>query len=393
MTHIPNAAWLSYAFRPFFLANALYAIVAILFWVAYLFGGWSIPVGWSPLHWHSHEMLYGWVPAAIAGFLLTAMTNWTGARPLSGGKLLALVLLWTTGRVMFLSASIWPAWLLALVDLSFLGVLAVYVAVVLIDHKNHRNLVLVGVLTVLMAGNGLMHLGFITGSSVLLSSGEQLGLTLITLLMAVIAGRIIPAFTGNWLRMKGIASPVRRPIWLDRVALLSIALLIPLDVLPVSASITGPLAVFAGIANGLRLALWQGGRTLREPLLWVLHLAYAWLALSLIFRGLSDLSLLNATHFWQHSLGLGAMATLILGVMTRVALGHTGRPLKLPRFAILSYWLITLATALRLAASAQWLDYRWAVNASALAWVLAFGVFLACYTQILITPRPDAPRP
>ncbi|MEP4545433.1 MAG: NnrS family protein [Saccharospirillum sp.] len=387
------AVWLSYAFRPFFLANALYAIVAILAWVAYLFGGWPIPLTWSPLHWHSHEMLFGWVPAAIAGFLLTAMTNWTGARPLAGGKLLALLLLWVAGRLMFLTASIWPAWLVALVDLSFLATLAVYVAVVLVSHKNHRNLMLVGVLTVLLAGNGLMHLGFITGSSHWLNSGEQLGLSLVTLLMAVIAGRIVPAFTGNWLRLNGKNSLVRRPAWLDRAALLSIALLIPLDLLPVSSSVTGPLAVFAGLTNGLRLALWQGVHTWREPLLWVLHLAYAWLGLSLVFRGLSDLSLLSATHFWQHSLGLGAMATLILGVMTRVALGHTGRPLKLPRHAIWSYWLITLATLLRLAASAQWLDYRWAVNFSALAWILAFGVFIACYTTILITPRTDAPRP
>jgi len=386
------AAWLSYAFRPFFLASALYAIVAILAWVAYLFGGWSIPLGWSPLHWHSHEMLYGWVAGAIAGFLLTAMTNWTGAPPLAGGKLLALLLLWVAGRLMFLTASIWPAWLVALVDLSFLATLAVYVAVVLVNHKNHRNLMLVGVLTVLLAGNGLMHLGFITGSSHWLNSGEQQGLSLVTLLMAIIAGRIVPAFTGNWLRLNGSNSLVRRPVWLDRAALLSIALLIPLDLLPASSSVTGPLAVFAGLTNGLRLALWQGVRTWREPLLWVLHLAYAWLALSLVFRGLSDLSLLSATHFWQHSLGLGAMATLILGVMTRVALGHTGRPLKLPRHAIWSYWLVTLATLLRLAASAQWLDYRWAVNLSALAWILAFGVFLAYYTTILITPRPDASR-
>jgi uncharacterized protein involved in response to NO len=111
--------------------------------------------------------------------------------------------------------------------------------------------------------------------------------------------------------------------------------------------------------------------------------------LSLVFRGLSDWSLISATHFWQHSLGLGAMATLILGVMTRVALGHTGRPLKLPAHAVWIYWLITVATVLRLAASTQWLDYRWAVNLSALSWVFAFGLFLACYARILVTPRPD----
>ncbi|WP_028672594.1 NnrS family protein [Saccharospirillum impatiens] len=390
MPQLSGTAWLSYSFRPFFLATALYAILAVLFWVAYLFGGWSLPIGWSPMHWHSHEMLYGWVPAAIAGFLLTAMTNWTGARPLSGAGLLALLMLWVAGRVMFLTASLWPAWLVALVDLSFLAVLTIYVAVVLIDHKNYRNLMLAGVLALLLTGNAVMHLGFNAGSIALLKSGEQLGLGLITLMMAIIAGRIIPAFTGNWLRLSGKTNSVRRPVWLDRLAIGSIALLIPLSLLPVGSRATGLVALLAGLTNGLRLVQWQGWRTLGEPLLWILHLAYAWLALSLVFRGLTDWSLLSATHFWQHSLGLGAMATLILGVMTRVALGHTGRPLKLPRGAVWVYWLITLATLLRLAASAQWLDYRWAVNLSALAWILAFGLFLACYTRILTSPRTDA---
>lgn len=390
MPALSGAAWLSYSFRPFFLATALYAIVAVLFWVAYLFGGWSLPIGWSPMHWHSHEMIYGWVPAAIAGFLLTAMTNWTGARPLSGAGLLALLLLWIAGRLVFLTASLWPVWVVALIDLSFLAVLTAYVAMVLIDHKNYRNLILVAVLTILMIGNGVMHLGFLTGSMMLLATAEQLGLNLVTLLMAVIAGRITPAFTGNWLRLTGNTNSVRRPIWLDRLAIGSIALLILLDLVPVNTGVTGLIAVIAGLANGLRLMHWQGWRVLGEPLLWILHLAYAWLALSLVFRGLSDWSLLSATHFWQHSLGLGAMGTLILGVMTRVALGHTGRPLKLPAYAVWIYWLINLATLSRLAASAQLLDYRWAINGSALAWILAFGLFLACYSRILVTPRPDA---
>jgi len=389
MPTLSTAAWLSYPFRPFFMANALYAIVAILVWVTYLFSGWTIPVSWSPMHWHSHEMLYGWVPAAIAGFVLTAMTNWTGAKPLSGLGLLAMVMLWVAGRLMFLTASLWPTWLVALIDLAFLTALTLYVATILIRHKNHRNLVLVGVLALLLTGNAMMHLGFMTGSMALLNTAEQLGLGLITLLMAVIAGRIIPAFTGNWLRQNNKPGNVRRPAWLDRLALASIALLIVLDLLTVSLEITGLVALVAGVANGLRLAHWQGWRALGEPLLWILHLAYAWLALSLVFRGLTDWSLLSATHFWQHSLGLGAMATLILGVMTRVSLGHTGRPMKLPRYAIGSYVLITLATLLRLAAASQWLDYRWAVNLSALAWILAFGLFLACYTHILISPRTD----
>lgn len=381
---------LAYGFRPFFLLTGVYAVVLVLGWMGFLFGGWSLPLGWSPFKWHSHEMLYGLVSAAMAGFLLTAVTNWTAAPPVRGRRLLALVLLWLAGRaVMWLAAWI-PAWLVALVDLAFLPVLALYLLQLLVRHQNRRNLLLVAVLALLSIGNLLMHLGFAGGRTGLLDSGEQLGFDLILLMMAVIAGRITPAFSANWLRMRG-GGPERvtRSVWTDRVALVSIALLVPLDALGAPAKMTGPTALIAALGNGLRLWQWAGWRVRKEPLLWILHLAYAWIVVALSLRALALLTGAVPDSVWQHALGVGAIGTLLLGVMTRVAVGHTGRPLKLRPFGLWIYLAITAAALLRLLVAAQAVDFRLGLALAAFAWVLAFGLFAVLYWPVLSSPRAD----
>src|SRR5690606_14087469 len=220
MTTHPTPVLLTYAFRPFFLLAAAYAQLAVLAWLAFLFAGLPLPLGWSPLQWHSHEMLYGFVTAAIAGFLLTAICNWTGASPLSGGRLLGLILLWLAGRIAFWLAGWLPAWLVATVDLLFLPVLTLYVLKVLLAHGNRRNLILVAALSALTLGNVLMHAGFTSGRMDLLKLGQSLGLDVITLLMVVIAGRITPAFSANWLRAQG-GNPewVTQSAWVTRLAI------------------------------------------------------------------------------------------------------------------------------------------------------------------------------
>ncbi|MCX2794217.1 uncharacterized protein involved in response to NO [Microbulbifer thermotolerans] len=381
---------LAYGFRPFFLLTGAYALVLILGWLGFLFAGWSLPLGWSPFQWHSHEMLYGLVSAAIAGFLLTAVTNWTGAPPLKGGRLLALVLLWMGGRISMWLASWIPTWLVALVDLAFLPVLALYLLRVLVAYKNRRNLLLVVVLSLLFGGNLLMHLGFVSGRTDLLAAGERLGLDLILLLMAVIGGRIIPAFSANWLRMHGgDANWVTRSVWTDRVALMSVALLIALDGLGVSETSLGLIALVAALSNGLRLWQWAGWRVCKEPMLWILHLGYAWVVLSLSLRALAALIGAVPDSAWQHALGAGAIGTLLLGVMTRVAVGHTGRPLKLAPFGLGIYLAITAAAVLRLLVALQVLDFRLGLSLAGLAWTLAFGLFTVLYWPILSRPRAD----
>lgn len=385
---------LAHPFRPFFVLNGIYAVLLVVAWIAFLFGGWPLPLGWSPLQWHSHEMLYGFATAAIAGFVLTAMTNWTGARPLQGAHLLALLLLWVAGRVAMWLAGWLPAWLVAAVDLAFLPVLAIYVARVLIGSRNYRNLVLVAVLTLLFVGNLMMHIGFTTGARGWLKLGELQGFDLITLLMVIIAGRIIPAFTGNWLRAQGgDPSGLKSSAWVDRFAIGSVALLLPLDwLLPMdwfAPALVGAVALLAGLANGVRLFQWSGWRAAREPLLWILHLAYLWIVVALLLRAASVFTDAIPATLWQHALGIGGIATLILGVMTRVAVGHTGRPMQLQRFGLGIYLAIIAATLFRLLAAAGLFDYRLGVGLSALSWVLAFSLFVALYAPILASPRAD----
>ncbi len=381
---------LAHPFRPFFLLTGLYALVVVLAWYCFLFLNLPLPLGWSPLQWHSHEMLYGLIPAAIAGFILTAMCNWTGAKPLKGGGLLALILLWLAGRIAMWAAAWLPAWSVALVDLLFLPVLAVYVATVLQRHGNRRNLILVAVLALLTLGNLLMHVGFVSGDTRWLHTGQQQGLDLIMLLMVIIAGRIIPAFTANWLRNTGGNSDaVIRSAWTDRVAIAGVLLLIPLGWWSTKGMVIGGLAVCAALINGLRLIQWNGWLTAREPLLWILHLAYLWIVLALLMRGVAALVPAIPDSLWQHLMGVGAMGTLVLGVMTRVAIGHTGRLMKLPKYGLAIYVAITAATVFRVLAAAQWMDYRLGVSLAALFWVLAFGLFVVLYLPILTRPRAD----
>lgn len=381
---------LAYAFRPFFLLTGIYGVIVVLAWIGFLFAGWELPLGWSPLHWHSHEMIYGLVPAAAAGFALTAITNWTNAAPLQGRVLLALVLLWLAGRVAFWLIGWLPLWLIAAIDLAFLPVLAFYLGVILVRHEKFHNLLLVGILASLALGNFLMHLGFIQGSTSLIKAGQQLGLNVTLLMMVAIAGRITPLFTMNWLRNHG-GNPehVTRSERMDRCSIFSVAILVVVDILPLPSYVVGATALVAGLISGVRLFQWAGWRAAREPLLWILHLAYLWIVIALLLRGASVFTSLVPDTLWQHALGVGAIASLILGVMTRVALGHTGRPLKLPRFAVVIYLAILGSALLRVLAAAHLIDYRLGVTLAGTGWIIAFSLFVIIYWPILSTPRAD----
>ena len=382
-------ALFNFPFRLFFLLTGLYGVVTVGAWMSYLFGGLALPLGWSSVHWHAHEMLFGLTSAAIAGFLLTAMCNWTGAPPLRGSALLGLACLWLAGRVMMWTASWWPAGWVAVVDLLFLPWMAIYVARVLLAHGNKRNLIMVAILLLLTLANGMMHAGFMTGSGFWLTLGQLTAFNLITLMMVVIGGRIIPLFTINWLRNNGgdiaAVAPSAR---LDRVTLITTALLVPADWLIGFPWITGFLAAVAGVLHGARLATWGGWKTGREPLLWILHLGYVWIVVALLLKGAAAFNLVAAS-VWQHALGVGAMGTLILGIMTRVALGHTGRSLALPPFGVLIYLAITLGALSRVLTAVHVMDYRVGLSIAAIGWTLAFSLFVLIYWPILSRPRAD----
>lgn len=380
---------LSYPFRPFFLLTALFAAAAVVVWLDLLFGAGVLRPGVAPVWWHMHEMLFGLIPAAIAGFLLTAMSNWTGTRPPQGWSLLGLLLLWLAGRLAMAFGGALPAWSVAIVDMSFLAALTVFVATVLIRHGSRRNYPLAAALGALLLANGLMHLEMAGVPGIAYGTGALLGMNLITLFMVVIGGRITPAFTANWLRMHGGAPErIRRSEWLDRVALISVALMIPADWMTGQPWLGALVALVAAISNGARCLRWSGWLAYREPLLWILHLGYAWIVVALLLKSLTPLLGLAPT-VWLHAMGAGAAGTLIIGVMTRVSLGHTGRTMQLPRWAVSMYWAILLAGVIRILAATPLLDYRLGLTVSALAWSLAFALFVAFYWLILTRPRVD----
>lgn len=379
---------LSYPFRIFFLACGVYAIFIIAAWLAILIGGLNLPLAWTPLYWHSHEMIFGVVTAAICGFLLTAMCNWTGAPPLTGLGLLLLVSLWIAGRAVMWLGHYLPAELVILVDAIFLPVVTAYVAYILLSHGNKRNLILAVILTLLSICNIAMHVGAYTNNFYWLWAGETSALGLITLIMVIIAGRIIPLFTINGLRNKGYdVETIKNSSLLSTLAIVSTALLIPLNFLTQYSGVIGIAALIAAAINGLRLTQWASLATKREPLLWILHLGYAWIVIALVLKSMAAFTTGIAPSVWQHALGLGAMSSLILGMMTRVSLGHTGRPLSLPRFGVLIYIAISIAAIIRLFVALNWINFQIGLIFTTIAWILAFGIFIVLYYPMLTKPR------
>ena len=379
----------SYGFRTFFLLAGAAALSLVGAWIALGFGG-----GWryelSAAGWHSHEMLFGFVAAAIAGFLLTAAPSWTGTPALSGAPLIALAGLWLAGRIAShpqVSASL----LCALVDLAFFPALAASLAMPLWRAGKWRNIVFLLLIAALAYGNLLMRLEWMGATADTASAGITLTVGIVLLMVTVIGGRILPSFTQNALRRHDPAFAIPARSWLDRAAILVTAAMIPADLTAPGSMAAGGLAGLAALAHALRLAGWSGLRTLREPLLWVLHLGYAWLSVALAMKAIAIISGAAAASGWLHALTVGGFSTMILGVMTRAALGHTGRELRPSPVTVLAYLSLLVAAVTRSFAAALPAGlYDSAIRISAVAWMLAFASFLFVYAPILTRTRADA---
>lgn len=373
-------------FRPFFLAAGLAAIVLIGAWVAVL-RGFALPTTYDPvggpMGWHAHEMLFGYVAAVIAGFLLTSVRNWTGLPTPTGWKLAGLVGLWLAGRAAPLFPATIPAsWTVAL-DLAFLPALAAILAVPLVRQGMARNLVFVPILLALAAANLLFHLQ-VLGVAATGRTGELLAVDLIVLLIAIIGGRVLPFFVGR--ALPG-AAPVSRPT-LDALCLGAIVALTALRLLGADET----LRVVAGLAAALhaaRLAGWHDSRIWSTPLLWVLYLGYAWLVIGFAMTALSGVAP-HLAPLALHAFTAGAMGSMTLGMMTRVSLGHTGRPLVASQATLLGFAAILLAGLARVLAPAVAPRlYHDLILVAGAAWIAAFLPFVTAFARILTQPRPD----
>ena len=388
--HHPVPLIFTYGFRPFFLLSGLAAPVLLAAWIAVLATG-SWPDGAVPAPaWHAHEMLFAFVAAAVAGFLLTAVPNWTGTKALSGWPLAGLIGLWLAGRIALLPFAGVPLPVAALVDLAFLPALGVALAGPLVVAGKIRNTAFLALLGVLTAANLLFHLdwlGVLPGGTAL---GETLAIGVVLMMVAVIGGRIVPAFTRNALRPRGLDGTIVSRPWLEKVTLLSTLLMIPADLALPGGVVAGLLALVAALAHGLRLAGWQPVKTLDQPILWVLHLGYGWVPAALALKAAHLLGAGVDGSSWVHALTAGAFATMILAVMTRASLGHTGRMLVVTRPTVAAYLLLTVAAVLRVVAPelAGGL-YRTALEGAGAAWIAAFALYLYVYAPILLGPRAD----
>jgi uncharacterized protein involved in response to NO len=386
-------ALFEYGFRPFFLLCGLYALMIVPLWL-FRFAHASVPFGALPgVYWHAHEMLFGFVMAAIAGFLLTAVPSWTGTSGFAGRPLYAVVALWLAGRVAMALPDVLPLWFAAVIELALLPALLVLLAPPILRARN-RNLPMLGVITLLWLIDAAFMRALQTGDIPLAAGATRIAVDLVLVLVVVIGGRIVPAFTGNALRKlakpgEAAAAPVCRP-WLEVIAIGSVAALTLNDLFFADGIAAGVLAATAAAAHALRLAGWKSFRVGREPILWILHVGYAWVPAGLALKAFWLLGDAGWAAKWQHALTFGAFATLILAVMTRASLGHTGRPLMVTRAIGIAYGLLTLGALLRVFGGV-WTPhlYLWTLTASGLAWVSAFAIFVWVYGPILMSPRLD----
>jgi len=381
---------LSYAFRPFFLLSAGFAVVAVGAWLALLHGlHWPGMAG-ATVSWHIHEMLFGFVGAAIAGFLLTAISNWTGRPPAQGLVLGTLVAAWTGGRIAMAFAGAIPIGMVVALELAFPLILVGVVAWELVAARNRGNYflaVFIALFPAVDAGYLLGELGVVNQA---FSRALYLAPHLVIVLITIIGGRVIPAFSTNWLRAQGVKRlPQVRP-WLDRAALFMVLAVGVADVMAPAALFTGVLAFVAALVHGIRLSNWCGWQTRRESLLVILHLGYAWLVIGYGLLGASSFLDVVPRSSAFHAITVGAMGTLVLAMMSRVSLGHTGRRLHAGLTTVAAYAMVTVAAVLRIVAPMAAGAYLILIDLSALVWMAAFVVFLWEYAPILTRPRLDA---
>lgn len=374
-------ALFSYGFRPFFLFGAAWSALALAIWLPMLSGYLSLPTALAPIDWHVHELIYGYVPAVVAGFLLTAVPNWTGRLPVVGAPLMALFSIWAIGRVAVAMSWVLTPIVAAVIDLLFLAALGAVVAREVVSGKNWRNLKVLAAVAALFVGNAVFHWEVISGGAG--GYGMRIGLAATLILIMLIGGRIIPSFTRNWLARRQAG---RLPATFDNADMAVMAVsgtALVIWVISPDGRATAWLAVAAAVLNVWRLSRWAGDRTFAEPLVLILHIAFAFVPVGFGLLALSIFapSLVAATgalHGWT----AGAVGLMTIAVMTRASLGHTGQTLTATRPIQVIYLAATVSVLARIVAAFHvWREPM--LHVAAVAWITAFVGFVIVYGPLL----------
>jgi uncharacterized protein involved in response to NO len=377
-------ALLTYGFRPFFLASGIWAVFGILLWIPQMRGDLTLPTHFTPLDWHVHEMLYGYVAAAIAGFLLTAIPNWTGRLPVNGAPLAGLALLWLAGRLALMASAIIGGLAAAVIDIAFLTTLAAVAAREIVAGRNWRNLRVLVVLGVLITGNVVFHAEVLLHGAA--NCGIRIAVAAVIMLISLIGGRIIPSFTNNWLTRH---NPGRLPAPFSRIDLATLAVtaiaLTAWIVAPAHPA-AGALMAAAGLLQAVRLARWMGYRTLADRLVLVLHVGYAFVPVGFLLLGVSAWSEATPVSAGIHAWTTGAIGIMTVAVMTRATLGHTGQSLQAGHGTQAIYAMVLLSAGLRIAAAFDGSVIM--LELAGAAWVAAFACFVLFYGPLLVLRKP-----
>lgn len=383
-TAIPLKGWplLRLGFRPFYLGSALLACLSVPLWIAIFLGRIQVQLEMPPLLWHAHEMLFGFAAGVVVGFLLTAVKAWTGLETARGPLLGALILLWLAARVAALVA---PYPVFAALDMALLPAAAAILLRVLLKAGNKRNIPLISLLVLMAIANLVFHLSVLGAIAVPAVAALYAELALIIMVVCVMTGRVVPMFTKNV--TPGLVINVPRKFELTLLAVT--ALTLALWVLSAPAPVVLLASLAAAVLHAVRLWLWHPRVTLKRPILWILHASYAWLPIGFALLALAQLGWVNPS-LAVHAFAVGVIGGLIIGMVTRTARGHTGRPLQASRGEAAAYGLVMLAAVLRVlvpAVQPGW--YPYALEGAACLWAIAFAIYLFIYTPWLTRTRLD----
>jgi uncharacterized protein involved in response to NO len=379
----------AYGFRPFFFFCGLYALLVVPAWLLIRASDMLPLAGLPPQLWHAHEMLFGFTVAAISGFLLSGVPSWTRNRGFGGLPVFSLTLVWLAGRAAFALAPFCSLPVIAILELAFLPALVALIAPPIIRERN-RNIAMLAVLAALWIADAAFVFAMARADAALASRALLTALNIILLLLTIVGGRILPAFTSNALRRANADFSLHRYAWLETLLPIAMIAVIIVDLWPFVPVLQGGLAILVAVLHGLRLSGWRSLRTRGDPMLWVLHLAYAWVPAGFALKGGALLDNAAWAQHWQHAFGIGAIATMILAVSTRTALGHTGRPLVVSRPIVVAYLLLALAAGLRVVAPVFWPEsYSGVLLTAGISWMSAFLLFIVVYAPILGRPRID----